>query len=309
MTFTSSRTRPPAVAGRFYQADAQRCAADAAQLCHAVEDAALPGAGPGAGAGTGTLYGGIVPHAGWVCSGRVAGLTWATLAAHTQARTIVLTGSVHTAAIWNPTLDSADAWQTPLGPVAVDVELRRALAELSGAGMGTLDMAHEREHSLEVNVPLIYQCFSEGVRIVPCLIPPVEEAAGWGRQIGKLLRDWHEPVIMVASSDLTHYGPNYRFTPFGVGEDARRWAHEENDRRLLTLIENMEVDRIVGEAASRLNACGGGAIAATMACCAELGATRGYVLAHTDSTAELAPLGHGDPNNSVGYAGVVFGTE
>ena len=252
-----------------------------------------------------TLYGGIVPHAGWICSGRVAGATLATLARHTPARTIVLTGSVHTIALWNPALDTTDAWDTPLGPVAVDTVLRDAIASLPG--FGALDMAHEREHSLEVNLPLIRHAFGPDVKFVPCLIPPVDEAAQWGRQIGRLLRQWQEPAIMIASSDFTHYGPNYRFTPHGIGDAGHQWAHQENDRRLLSMIEQMQAEKVVSEARSRLNACGGGAIAATIACCAELGATHGHVLLHTNSADELAPLGHTDRSNSVGYAAIVFG--
>jgi AmmeMemoRadiSam system protein B len=149
--------------------------------------------------------------------------------------------------------------------------------------------------------------FGEGVKIVPVMIPPVDDAAAWGREIGRVLADWPEPVVMLASSDLTHYGPNYQFTPMGVGEEGRRWAMEVNDRRLLGLIERMQSGDIVGETQRAHNACGGGAIAATIACCQVLGAEAGHVLCHSDSTAELAAIGYGDSMNSVGYAGVVFG--
>jgi hypothetical protein len=296
MSRTYTKVRPPAVAGRFYDDDASRCAEDAARLCRPPQSPAdLPP----------TLYGGMVPHAGWVCSGRIAGMTWAMLAARTQARTIVLTGSVHTMAMFNPALDSADAWATPMGPIGVDVELRETLDRLDG--FEPLDMAHQHEHSLEVEVPMIAAAFGEGVMIVPCLIPPVDEAADWGRAIGRVLADWPEPVIMVASSDLTHYGPNYRFTPFGEGERGTQWAHDVNDRALLDEIEALRAESIVRITRQHHSACGGGAIAATMAASAELGATRGIVIEHTDSIRELTSLGYTERANSVGYAGVVFG--
>ncbi|MBI1370663.1 MAG: AmmeMemoRadiSam system protein B [Planctomycetes bacterium] len=298
MAHAASRIRPPAVAGRFYAADERRCAADAARYC--VPVASLQQLPP-------TLYGALVPHAGWICSGRVAGMTWATLARRTAAKTIVLTGSVHTMAVFNPTLDSADAWATPLGPLAVDTDLRDALAQLPGAAVQTLDMAHEYEHSLEVQAPMIRAAFGDETRIVPCLIPPAADAVQWGEAIGKLLVNWHAPVVMVVSSDLTHYGPNYRFTPHGVGEAGVTWAHDTNDRRVLDMMLAMNEADIVHETHQHQNACGGGAIAATLAACRALGASHGYLLEHTHSVRELAPLGHSDGLNSVGYAGIVFG--
>jgi hypothetical protein len=122
-----------------------------------------------------------------------------------------------------------------------------------------------------------------------------------------VLADWPEPVIMVASSDLTHYGPNYRFTPFGEGERGTQWAHDVNDRALLDEIEALRAESIVRITRQHHSACGGGAIAATMAASAELGATRGIVIEHTDSIRELTSLGYTERANSVGYAGVVFG--
>ena len=296
MSRTYTKVRPPAVAGRFYDDHASRCAEDAARLCRPPQASAdLPQ----------TLYGAMVPHAGWVCSGRIAGMTWAALAEHTPAQTVLLTGSVHTMAVFNPALDTSDAWATPMGPIGVDIELREALGRLDG--FEPLDMAHQNEHSLEVQLPMIAAAFGADVKIVPCLIPPADEATDWGRAIGRLLVDWPEPVVMVASSDLTHYGPNYRFTPFGEGEKGTQWAHDVNDRELLNEVEALHPESIVRITRQHHNACGGGAIAATLTAVKQLGASRGVVLEHTDSIRELSAIGYSERANSVGYAGIVFG--
>lgn len=287
--------RNPAVAGRFYDADPRKCAVEAHRLCRVEREPELPP----------TLYGAMVPHAGWICSGRIAGRTLATLARRTLARTLILTGSVHTTHLLGPALDGSDCWRTPVGDVQVDHDLRQAMARLPD--FGVLDEAHVHEHSLEVQLPLLIETFGPGVKILPVMIGPDERAVQWGRSIGRLMRRWPSPLVMVASSDLTHYGPNFRFTPAGGGEAGRKWATEINDARLLEMILKMQADRIVAETESHHSACGGGAIAAMLAACSELGATRGHLLEHTDSTAVLAPLGRGDPNHSVGYAGVVFG--
>jgi len=289
--------RHPVVAGRFYEADANRCAADAAQLL---------AADPFAGADLPhVLHGGIVPHAGWVCSGRIAGLVWRALAERSDARTVFLTGSVHTIDLARPALDTFDRWRTPLGDMEVDGALREAIAGLDDFEVN--DDAHLREHALEVELPLIQQAFGEEVSIVPCMIPPRSEAARWGRALGELLRRWPQDVLVVASSDLTHYGPGYAFTPRGTGEAGQRWAHDVNDTALLEQIETMHVASIVEQCHTRRSACGGGAIAAVMAAAKQLGAERGYAIEHTHSSKELAKIGKADPHNSVGYAAVVFG--
>ena len=76
---------------------------------------------------------------------------------------------------------------------------------------------------------------------------------------------------------------------------------------MLDLIEAMQADKIVAEAAARGNACGAGAIAATIAACGEMGATKGVCLAYTNSYRVMreADPGYSD-ETTVGYASVVF---
>jgi hypothetical protein len=113
-------------------------------------------------------------------------------------------------------------------------------------------------------------------------------------------------AVFLASSDLTHYGPAYRFAPAGVGETALGWA-KDNDWRLLDLIERFAIERIVPEVKSRLNACGGGAIAAMLAACQVAGASGATVIRHANSYETLRGVAPPDPTNAVGYAGVIVG--
>lgn len=309
MTTAPRRFRLPAVAGRFYTADPAQCAAEAARL---IEPAPLPAAAQG----MGPFIGAIVPHAGWLFSGRVAGEVFAALAArHPRGPvTIVITGSVHTMAIWGPTVDSADAWQTPLGPVEVDAPLRQAMLGLPE--FQALDMAHENEHSMEVELPLMKAAFGDRAKFVACLIPPAPQAVEWGRSLGELLKSWQtrqaaspdpSTLLVVCSTDLTHYGPNYRFAPKGVGPEGCHWAHEVNDVRLIDLMQKMDPAACLADARQYNSACGGGAIAATLEACRLLGAGRGLLLSRTNSMQVMAQLGHAERENSVGYAGMLFG--
>jgi AmmeMemoRadiSam system protein B len=112
--------------------------------------------------------------------------------------------------------------------------------------------------------------------------------------------------VYLASSDLTHYGPNYRFVPSGVGEAGIQWAME-NDRRLLQIVTEMAPQRIVPEVTNRLNACGAGAIAAMMSASMTRGAKRAVVLSHQNSYQTLSAVAPQRPDNAVGYAAVWVG--
>ena len=110
---------------------------------------------------------------------------------------------------------------------------------------------------------------------------------------------------MVGSTDLTHYGPSYGFIPGGSGRAGLEWARE-NDRRVLDLIEAMRAEDVIEETASRQNACGGGAIAATIAACSAMGATRGICLDYTTSAEMMKEAFGRSAEDAVGYAAVIF---
>ena len=287
--------RPPAVAGHFYPLDAARCRAEAESFLKLHE----------ASESSRRWIGGIVPHAGWICSGAVAGQTIATLAQQGPVEVVVVFGAVHTPLPLDAAaLDSHERWRVPLGESALPRELQQRLAQ-----RGTLftvdDRFHAREHAVEVNLPLIQLAFPNAA-VLPIEVPAIEAAELIGRKTAQTLSEANVRAIYLASSDFTHYGPNYGFTPAGVGPRAMAWA-KDNDRRLLDLICGMAADRIVPEAAQRFNACGAGAIAAMLAACRELGAREGKLLTHTTSYETLAQVAPQPPTNAVGYASVVVG--
>jgi AmmeMemoRadiSam system protein B len=254
--------------------------------------------------------GGIVPHAGWICSGAIAGQTIAALAAAGRDRpvdVVVVFGAVHSAApIEVAALDSHTCWTVPGGESDLPEELERRLTESSTNLFRVDERFHRREHAVEVELPLI-QVAWPSVLVLPIEVPVMDEAIEIGVGTAKRVQESGLSAVYLASSDLTHYGPAYDLTIAGIGERALEWA-KGNDRRLLSLVTDMRVEQVVPEVRNRMNACGGGAIAAMMAACREHGARRGEVLRHANSfetLAEVAPR-HG-PDNAVGYAGVVIG--
>lgn len=287
-------TRKPIVAGTFYEGSAAACRKAVRSL---LEQAQLPEDLPK------SCKGGIVPHAGWICSGGVAAQTFKALAGQWSGKTVLLFGAVHAYSSPLGMLYASGGWETPLGQVEIDEELASVIAQ--NCHNVTIDPeAHAIEHSLEVQLPFVQVCWPKA-RIVPVLVPGSPLAGGIGQQIGQLLSERDEPVLVIGSSDLTHYGPRYGITPAGVGLQGIEWANE-NDERLLRLIETMSADGVIDEACERLNACGAGAIAATIAACGALGAKRGIVLRHTNSYETLKDLYPADASDAVGYASVVF---
>jgi MEMO1 family protein len=296
MSSPSRSVRRPAVAGIFYPADESQCRQAAQQYVR-----------PSTLARQKQWIGAIVPHAGWICSGAIAGEAIGTLQASAgSVDVVVVFGAVHTPLPLDvAVLASHESWMVPGGTSQVPLELSGKLEADASDLFGVDDRFHEREHAVEVELPLIQRAWP-GAMVLPIEVPLTDDAVEIGIRAARLVQAAKLRAVYLASSDLTHYGPSYRFTPAGVGLPALDWA-KENDRRLLSVVTDMQAERIVTEVRQRLNACGGGAIAATMAACREHGAREAMVLRHQSSFEVLREIAPQTPDNAVGYAGVVFG--
>lgn len=260
-----------------------------------------------------------MPHAGWICSGAIAGQTIAAIGkGASDVKLVVVFGAIHTPI---PTqlavLDSFSQWDMPGQPIDVQRELRERLLTDSGtflrgqSGFCIDDRFHSREHAIEVELPLIRSVWPDAM-ILPIEIPPTDNAAALGRATARLInaaQQRHEipgRVIYLASSDFTHYGVNYGFMPAGIGLMGMQWA-KQNDLQLIDKILQLKEEAIVLEVRAHLNACGAGAIAAMIAACKELGASRCRLLRHATSFETLATVAPQPPDNAVGYAAIVVG--
>lgn len=286
--------RQPYRAGSFYEAGEDTCRRSARKI---LDEAALPEDLPE------NLFGGLVPHAGWVFSGLTAAMTLKALAKRDRLKRVVIFGADHWGTSAGAAVYDKDAWLTPTGEVPIDEDLAGAL--LVNCSLLRADTeAHSREHSIEVQLPLM-QAACDDVQIVPIIISPSPNAVRTGREIGKVLaRDFPDATVL-GSTDLTHYGPQYGFTPGSTGSAGLEWANQ-NDARVLKLIKSMEAEKIVAETAAHQSACGGGAIAATIAACSAMGATTGRTLKYTTSAEVMREVYSQRSDDSVGYAAVVF---
>ena len=189
--------RQPAVAGRFYPRNAQHLRAEVETFT-----TARATAGQEAAEAKIPAVGCIVPHAGYVYSGAVAGAVYRRL--ELPRRCVILCPN-HTGHGEALSIMSQGAWHTPLGDAAIDAELADSLKAATPL-LSEDPEAHRYEHALEVQLPFL-QVLRSDFRFVPITVGTsnFESLSGLGRAIGKVLSDLPEPALVIASSDMNHY--------------------------------------------------------------------------------------------------------
>ena len=288
--------RKPIVAGQFYPGSNDDCLKQIAEILESLPtNQDLPS----------TIAAGIVPHAGWTFSGRTAAMVfWAIKQLHEKVNTFVIFGAAHSYYGNKPAVYNKGCWETPLGQIAVDEELAEAVLDAGPAESNC--NAHRGEHSIEVQIPFIQQLFP-GAKILPVLTPPSEQAITLGRNIGSLIsQQKQKKIICIGSTDLTHYGPRYGFTPMGTGHEALEWADQVNDRQFIDLAVELEPQAILDGAAENYYACGPGAAAATIASAKTQGVEKGILLEHTNSNQVMLQQFGEAGDDSVGYTAIIF---
>jgi len=290
------QARKPIVAGQFYPGQHDSCVDEINECLKArTLSKSLPE----------TIAAGIVPHAGWTFSGSLAALVFSAIKQrHQKVHTFVIFGAAHGYFGQSPAVYETGSWITPLGEVAIDEELAGAVLS---SGTAVSDSApHRAEHSIEVQLPFIQYLFA-GAKILPILVPPGGQAVALGTSVGGIISaDEHKKIICIGSTDLTHYGPRYGFTPMGTGAEALKWADRVNDQKFIDLALKLEPQSLLTSAAENCNACGAGAAAAAVAAAKKLGKTKGLLLAHTNSNEIMLRKMGTTSAESVGYAAIVF---
>ncbi|HOT07259.1 MAG: hypothetical protein A4E45_01600 [Methanosaeta sp. PtaB.Bin039] len=228
------------------------------------------------------VLGAVVPHAGYMYSGRVAAEVYSRLP---RRDTFVLIGPNHYG-IGLPVAMSRASWSTPLGTVEVDQELA---SELEGSIIGHDEVAHLQEHSLEVQLPFLQRSFS-AFRILPISmgLQDQETAEEVGQAVGRAVLDLGRSCTVIASSDLTHYESK---------ETARR-----KDCLVLESATRMDVSGLYDAVYSQdVTACGFGPIAATIVAARVMGARTGRLLRYSTSGDVI-----GDSRSVVGYGAIIY---
>jgi MEMO1 family protein len=158
---------------------------------------------------TGVLAGLVVPHAGYIYSGRAAGAGYICLRNGAYRRAVILAPS-HFVGFRGVAVLDADAFETPLGVVPVD---RSGLGLLIGRPLVRVDAApFDGEHALEIQLPLLQRVLP-AVSVVPALVGDLTmEDQGVVAEVFRRLVD--DTTLFIISSDFVHYGGRFGYLPF-----------------------------------------------------------------------------------------------
>jgi MEMO1 family protein len=266
--------RLPAVAGRFYPDDPSRLRLDL--------DSFLS---PSAKRKKIQAVACIVPHAGYMYSGTVAGEVYSRLEI---PRRVILIGPRHYPQGAPLAIVSDGAWQTPLGMAPIDhllaEKIMRAFPELREDAV-----AHRNEHSLEVQLPFLLH-IAPSFAFVPIVIGPAQYGTleRLGHALASVIAGENEPTLLIASSDMNHY----------ESDAVTRVKDRKAIAQILALDPRKLFDTVRDE---QISMCGYAAAVAVLVAANELGATRAELVRYATS-GEV----NGDMQEVVGYAGMVI---
>lgn len=228
-----------------------------------------------------SALGGVVPHAGYQYSGRVAASVYGRLP---EAETYIILGPNHTG-YGSPVAVSGQDWSTPLGKVETDVELVNALPRRI---IDFDETAHRYEHSIEVQLPFIQERYPQSKFMgVAMGMQDEETVRDIAEDITMALRETGRNAIIIASSDFTHF----------MGEAAAK----DIDHYVIEAILDLDVEEMYRRVYERnASICGYGPIAAMLQITKELGASEADLVEYATSADAT-----GDTREVVGYAGII----
>ena len=203
--------RKAAVAGTFYPSDPQELKETIHGLYEKSSDQPVFGKAL------------IAPHAGYIYSGEIAASCYSPLKKRAQEiNKVVLLGPSHYVGFLGMAVPSVDYFETPLGKISIDDELRKQALDCEE--VITYDQAHMQEHSLEVHLPFLQESLN-GFSLLPVVVGECDP-----QTVSRLLKSlWgNDDTLIVISTDLSH---------FKTYEDA-----SNTDAETCKKIEQMSID-------------------------------------------------------------------
>lgn len=285
-----------AFSGSWYPGDAQQCEEAIEQF---LKEQTTPLQG--------SFSGGVVPHAGWFFSGSIACRVIASVASHPFGNKSKLVGKkvdavlvfgMHMHQESTPCALVSGHWETPLGDLKIHEPLAVALTEKTDMRQDS-SATFPEENTIELQLPFIRYFFPEAA-IVPVGVPPTPVAETIGAAAVECAEKLGLNVVVIGSTDMTHYGSNYGFSPAGSGQKALDWVKHDNDRKAINAMLDLDSREIIAQGAKNKNLCCAGAVAATVSAVKKMGAVRGIELDYATSHDK-------SPGSSfVGYSGILF---
>ncbi len=264
--------RKPAVAGQFYPAEADKLKDEINKYIDIKakkED----------------VLGIVVPHAGYMFSGKVAGNVYSRI---NFPQTFIIIGPNHQGIGAPLSIVTEGIWDTPLGTVAIDGEIAQKILDNSRI-LKEDSNAHLYEHSLEVQIPFM-QYLGTNFQIVPISMFDYakQTCRNLADTISKVLKEIDKKVIIVASTDMTHY-------------ETQKMANQK-DKMVIDEILNLNPKGML-EIVEKygITMCGSGPTATMLFACKDLGAKNAELILYNTS-GDIT----GDNAQVVGYAGIII---
>ena len=264
--------RQPVVAGQFYPASASQLRALIEMMVNEKAEKQ-------------EVIGLVSPHAGYPYSGPVAGAVFSRIE---FKDTFIIMGPNHTGRGKPLSIMTQGTWETPLGNVKIDSELARQILDGSSY-LQEDEAAHQHEHSIEVQLPFL-QYFKPDIRIVPIILSFASGEAykEIGRDIARAVKELKREVVLVASSDMTHYEPQE--------------VAQQKDAQAIDAILALDEDELLKRVEELdISMCGYAPAVSLIAAARELGAKSAELVKYQTSGDTT-----GDYSAVVGYAGIII---
>lgn len=245
-------------AGKFYEGRTEALSAQIDHFLKVAEAKHSP---------SGSIVALIVPHAGYIYSGRVAARAYS-LVRREDYTTVVIIGPSHHYGFEGCSIYPKGGYETPLGVVEVDSSLAGELSKASG--FSYIPEAHQNEHSVEVQVPFIQKVLPEA-KIVPIVMgfPQKKTVSSLAEALHKVLPG--KKVLVVGSTDMSHYLPKAKAN--------------DQDAKTIDLIRIFKTDTLIRKLERRENIlCGGGPVASLLLYAKKSDSARVEVLSYADSS-------------------------
>lgn len=276
MTHSSPKQPPvrrPFVAGHFYPGDEAGLRRDVESFLHRADE------------GVRDAMGVVVPHAGYMYSGAVAGQVYSTVR---LPRRLVILGPNHTGLGKPLAVMAHGLWETPLGSALIDETLAGLILDLATMAEED-DAAHRAEHSLEVQIPFLQTSRRDFLFAPVCVgTNRKDDLLALGDAIAAAAASLAEPVGVVMSTDMTHYEK---------AEQAR-----EKDFMAIDRIREVDGEGLYAVVRrNEISMCGSGPVTAGLHALRKMGATTAELIAYANSGDTS-----GDYSEVVGYAGLLI---
>ena len=239
----------------------------------------------------------IAPHAGWYYSGPLAALAASSLGS--EAETVAVIGG-HLPRSAPVLAAMEDGVKTPLGSMMIDKELREAF----GKQVSTIPDSYQ-DNTVEVLLPMAHYFFPES-KLLWLRFPAELSSFEAGKILAETAVKLGRRIVVLSSTDLTHYGLNYGFSPRGRGKPALEWVKKSNDAAFINAVLGGDPSMVLKRAEEDSSACSAGAVLGALGFAVQKGKSA-RLLKYSTSADVLESEGDEIPDSFVGYAAISFG--